>query len=283
LHLKKAVNADDVTDDCYQLYGSVLEASGDTEGAMKAYDDGLTRFPNSGRLYITKGNAFAAKEEYGDAIVFYEKGIEVDPTYPANYVMATLLYCRLSEEEVWGMIYGEIYLNMPERNEEWAGPVSKILYDTYTSEITFPTDSTAGVSFSKNEITITDMSQLENLENLQLPFPLIAYETGLTVAAMFERSIDLASLDRIRSNFVNIYYDSGNDKTFPNVLFDYQKKVRDAGHMEAYNYWILQAGDTAAFTKWQENNRGKWDAFLAWRAENELVLDAGNRFYRRQY
>jgi hypothetical protein len=94
--------------------------------------------------------------------------------------------------------------------------------------------------------------------------------------------IDINSLDRIRQSFVN-YYFSSQKEAFPNVLFDYQKKIKDAGHMEAYNHWILMKGDEASFGVWQKQNEDKWNAFIDWFNENQLELDENNRFYSSQY
>lgn len=41
----------------------------------------------------------------------------------------------------------------------------------------------------------------------------------------------------------------GHDKEYPNILFSFQKQVKDAGHIEAYNHWILMKGDEEAFQK----------------------------------
>jgi hypothetical protein len=98
-----------------------------------------------------------------------------------------------------------------------------------------------------------------------------------------EKSIDLNSLDRIRTNFINSYYKSGNDKKYPNILFDYQNKVKEAGHFEAYNHWILMKGDNDAFDLWYNSNKVKWDAFIKWFSDNGLKVDNLNKFYIGQY
>jgi hypothetical protein len=66
-------------------------------------------------------------------------------------------------------------------------------------------------------------------------------------------------------------------------LFDYQKKVKEAGHMEAYNYWILMKGDEEGFIKWHDADKSKWDDFVDWFTDNELVVNESNMFYRGQY
>jgi len=109
------------------------------------------------------------------------------------------------------------------------------------------------------------------------------FEPTFLISMNAEKSIDINSLDRIRSKFIDIYFESERDKTHPNALFSYQKKVKDAGHIEAYNHWILMIGDEDGFDKWLSTNKDKWDSFVKWFVENRLQLSDNNRFYSGQY
>jgi len=269
--LEKLTKRKDVTDLVFQLLGNSYSVSGKKQKALDTYDLGLKKFPNSGKLYLEKGNIYLMQEDYNKAISFYEKGIEVEPTFPSNYYRATLLYCN-STEEVWGMIYGEIFMNL-ERGSRRTEEISKLLFDTYKSEIQFKDENNINVSFSKN-LVITDINKL--------PFGMI-YEPTLLLAVVGEKNIDINSLDKIRTNFLNLYYEQKHNKTHPNVLFDYQKQIEKAGHLEAYNYWLLMKGDEDGFDVWHSENKEKWDKFVKWFSENPLKLSSKNKFYRNQY
>lgn len=143
--LEKIKDRKDVFERLFQLLGNSYDILGKTEKAFEAYNEGLLIFPNSGMIYLEKGNVYLNKNEYNKALKLYEKGIEVDPDFPSNYYRAALLYCN-STEEVWGMIYGEIFMNL-ERNSKRTAEISKILYDTYKSQITFSSDTSLTVSF----------------------------------------------------------------------------------------------------------------------------------------
>jgi tetratricopeptide (TPR) repeat protein len=277
--LEKNKNHKDVNERLFQLLGNSYDIIGKTEKAFEAYDEGLKIFPNSGMIYLEKGNVYWNKKNYDEALPFYEKGIEVDPSFPSNYYRATLLYCS-SSEEVWGMIYGEIFMNL-ERNSRRTSEISKLLYDTYKSQIKFTSDTSFSVSFSKNaQININDLS---NTDNIKLPFGIGVYEPTLMMSIINEKSIDLNSLDKIRTNFVETYFKNGNDKKYPNILFDYQNKVLKAGHLEAYNHWILMKGDEDTFDKWYSKNKVKWETFIEWFTNNGLKLDKEHKFYTGQY
>lgn len=264
--LKAALKFKNATDLCYQMLGNMYDFGGDSRRALDTYDEGLKYFPNSGRLFLEKGNVFFGQKKYSEALPFYEKGIHADPAFPSNYYRAALIYCN-SSEEVWGMIYGEIFMNL-ERNSKRTAEISKLLFNTYKRQIVFTSDTSITLSFSKNNVI--NPSANGNNKNI-LPFGIGIYGPLLLLSAIGERAIDLESLNRIRSRFIQSYIEKGYLKTNPNVLFDFEKQVLEAGHMEAYNYWILMKGDEAGFQQWQSNNSSKWDVFIQWFSNSSLL------------
>ena len=59
--------------------------------------------------------------------------------------------------------------------------------------------------------------------------------------------------------------------------------VKEAGHFEAYNHWVLIKGDEDAFLKWKSTHEDEWENFAKWFSKNKLKVDVENRFYRGQY
>ena len=277
--LEPLTKHDDVNDQVYQLLGNSYSRNGQREKAIETYEKGMNKFPNSGKLHLERGNMELAAEEYGKALDFYEKGIAVDPEFPSNYYWAARIYCS-STEEVWGMIYGEIFMNL-ERNSKRTVEISKLLYDTYKSQIQFTSDTSFSVSFSQN--ATINISDLSDPGNLKLPYGIGVYEPTLMISMLTVKSIDINSLDKIRSSFIDNYFNNGHDKTYPNVLFSYQKKVKEAGHIEAYNHWILMKGDENGFDTWLSANKDKWDEFVKWFGDNAISIDNSNKFYSGQY
>ncbi|MDB5257072.1 MAG: hypothetical protein JWM14_1767 [Chitinophagaceae bacterium] len=263
----------------YQLAGNSYDLLGNKEKALATYNDGLIRFPTSGSLHLERGNMELFKEDYEKALSYYEKGIEVAPQFASNYYWAARIYCS-STEKVWGMLYGEIFINL-ERNSKRTGEISKLLYDTYKGGIKFTSDTSMSVSFSKP--ATMDVNDLQKGGEMKMPYGTFVYEMTMTMAILQEKKIDLVSLNNIRSKFVEVYYQNGNDKKYPNVLFDYQQQLKKAGHFEAYNYWLLGKGEEATFSKWRTDNKTKWEDFVAWFNENKLILNEEHRFYREQY
>ncbi|GAA3962191.1 tetratricopeptide repeat protein [Hymenobacter antarcticus] len=275
--LEPLLNRPEASDRTFQLLGNSFDLAGNRAKAVATYEQGLGKFPASGSLHLELGNLQATQKNYLPALDYYEKGIELAPAFASNYYQAAKIYLA-SNNELWGMMYGELFMNL-ERNSGRTAEISKLLYDTYKREITFPDENSASVSFGQ---AVMDASTMGKGQKLKLPYS-IAYESTLAVAVAAEKTINLASLNHIRSNFISAYYSMKRDATYPNILFDYQQQIARAGHAEAYNYWLLMKGDEPGFDQWYKDNPGKWKAFAAWFKENPLALDAKHRFYRTQY
>ena len=81
-----------------------------------------------------------------------------------------------------------------------------------------------------------------------------------------------------RSTFLEQYYEMGHYEKYPIVLFDYQKKIEEEGHFEAYNYWLLMKGNEREFDTWLEENETKWSEFIKWYKENPIEITEETRF-----
>ena len=277
--LKKIIKHKDVNERTFQLLGNSHSMLGKSKKAFKIYDAGLKKFPKSGMMYLEKGNVHWGKQEYDKALAYYEKGIEIDPKFTSNYYRATIIYCN-STEEVWGMIYGEIFMNL-ERNSNRTAEISQLLYDTYKSEIKFIGGDTVSVSFSQN--ATVNINNLSYPTKMILPFGVGVYEPTLLFSILSEKTINLTTLNNIRSAFIDNYFNNGHDKIYPNILFSYQKRVKEAGHIEAYNHWILMKGNEDEFGEWYSENEEKWENFVKWFTDNGLKIDETNKFFRGQY
>ncbi|NEQ49139.1 MAG: tetratricopeptide repeat protein [Leptolyngbya sp. SIO3F4] len=276
--LTKLTKHKEANDRVWQMLGNCHDLNGKPEKAIETYEKGLELFPTSGILYLERGNMELIQEEYNEALYYYEQGIRVEPAFPSNYYWAAKIFLN-TNNEVWGLLYGEIFMNL-ERNSQRTVEISTLLYNTYASEITRTSDTSATVSLCQN--MVVDINDLMGGEEFKMHFCMV-YEPTLLIAVAFADTIDLPNLDTIRTNFLKSYYDMGHHKTHPNVLFEYQKRVQKEGHLEAYNHWILMKGDEEAFLHWLESNQEKWDQFVTWFTDNPLEVNEKNRFYREQY
>ena len=276
--LEKLLVRKDVIASVYHLLGNTYDKLANVEKSIATYLNGITKFPEAGELYLEMGTMYLSRKEYSPAIAYYEKGIQSNPAFASNYYWAAKIFCN-SDEAVWGMIYGELFLNL-ERNSKRTDEISKLLFDTYKKKIRFPRDSIFQVNFSKpGTYVVFDTARNKK----KTPFSKAVYEPTLMLALLNEKNIDMNSLARIRKYFVESYFKSGTYQNFPNVLFDFQYRVLKAGHWDAYSRWILFKGDEAAGNQWVNANKQKWDNFVKWFLKNKLLLDNNYKFYSNQY
>ncbi|MBS1596126.1 MAG: tetratricopeptide repeat protein [Bacteroidetes bacterium] len=274
--LRNIISSKTANDRYYQLLGNTYDMQGDSTGAVTVYKQGLAKFPKSGKLYTELGLVYINQKNYNKALNYFEKGIQIDPQHASNYYWATRIYCS-SDQEVWGMIYGEIFINLESESKRTA-EISKLLYDTYKSEITYPTDTSMSISFCNNA-----MLTPEQIKKHKLPFGNFGYELPLTLAVVGTHSITLNSLDTIRRNFINTFYEQKKNKDYPNILFDYQKDLLTQGYLSAYNHWLLMHGDEKAFAEWASAHKEEITNFIKWYPVHKLNVTDDHRFYREQY
>ena len=181
-----------------------------------------------------------------------------------------------SNQRVWGLIYGEIFVNL-EPNTQRTREISALLYDTYRRSITRNGDTL------HVDVGQPVMKAPAKGDKIKLPFTLI-YTTDLTLATVgiYNTSADtvsIASLDEVRRKFVENWYTMKHNVEYPNVLFDRESAIAAAGHLQAYNYWLLSAGSPESRT-WADSHREKLTAFIEWLGEHPMRIDSSNVFSR---
>jgi len=272
--LKKVKKYKDINSQVYQMSGNCYSYLGEPNEAIKEYEEGMKLFPNSGNLHLEKGNIFLVKEEYNEAIKNYEKGIEVDPTFASNYYRLAKLFLN-SKDKLSGLIYGEIFMNL-ERTTQRTQELSELMYNTYKSSITIRKDSSK-IDFCD---VILDASTIKPGGDIKLPLCAI-FGKNFILSIINESNIDLNSLSSIRTKFLENYF--RNDfKSYPNVLFEYQKKILENNFFDAYNHYLFQIGAQEEFNKWLESNGEEYEEFVEWYIKNEniIAITKENKFVR---
>jgi len=271
--LDKTKKYKNINSQVYQLSGNCYSYLGKSDLAIKEYEAGIKKFPKAGNLHLEKGNIFLQQEKYNEAIENYEKGIKADPMFPSNYYRLALLYLD-SNDKLSGLIYGEIFMNL-ERTTKRTSEMSKLLFDTYKKSVLFNGNETK-IEFC--DVIITD-KHLKN-KKIRLPFCGV-FGSHFILSTFGQNEINLISLSKIRTEFINSFFKEDNKK-YPNVLFDYHKKMLDEGHFDSYNKYIFQLGAQTEFTDWKNNNKEDYDKFVDWYTteSNYLTINQKKLFIR---
>ena len=254
----------------YQLVGNAQDVLGDPEAAVMTYDEGLKRFPNSGHLYLEKGNIHLLHNRYVEAAECYTRGVEVQPDFASNYYRLAKLYAD-STEPLWGIVYGEVVCNLQPGTER-AEEMGKLIYDLFVENIKIEGENKAHVTLTKNNNIYID----SDTTDVQVPFPLM-YEMGimkspaltefmktqkLTAAMIADLRKDaLAHIDSIAPGYYNL------------SLLDFHRKLIKEGHWEAYNMWLMSPGAEDEANQWADSKEGeaKLNKFGTWFAQNLFI------------
>lgn len=285
--LKKIINLPTALAPYYQLYGAALEELNKTEEAEKIYTSGIQKFPDSGELYTELGAFFYKKGNNDKAVEYWENGVKNVPRFATNYYWLSNLFCQ-SSEKMWGLIYGEIFCNL-EPNSKRSIDIGMLMYNTYCQAIT--SDSIIPkIVVSKRAAMIDILFAQDTIQKAKL-FPIVFQNL---ISKQFEQVtqnnlpnktlIKPEMIMQLRQNFVKEWFKSQSNTCFPNPVLDYQKKILEQNHFEAYNYWLLgRHSSTNLLKHWASTHKITFQLFVEWYNKNPLVINKQNYFCRLNY
>ncbi len=277
---KRLLKHKHAAENVFQMVGNAYDITGDRKKAAKTYLKGLELFPKSGSLYLELGNVSVSDKDYNKAIEYYNKGIVVQPNFASNYYRAAQLYLSSKEGKVWGLVYAEAaFLLAPSnesRHDDIANMITKCLKDNIrVSDANGKQTLSVTLSPSNNVRIDKDTKQV------YMAFPSI-YESAilqpLMKLALTHTTFtgDLAQLAEIRKGAVEAYY-AATDNLYGDAMYllEFQKKVIDAGHWEAYNYYLFMPAFIEEFTEWYDAHSDDFAAFAEWYNNAPFTLGDG--------
>lgn len=251
---EKILKHTDADESVYSLVGSAYDFQGNNKKALKVYENGIKRFPKSGIIYTNIGLTHQNLKNYDKAIDAFEKSIEVNPTYHPAYYHAARLYA-MSNRPMWAQIYAETHLllsNREDRNRELGQLMLKLMQDK--------------VKVNGNKIDIN----VGSLLSFGLGAKKISYEDAFDVAYSLGAAKIVAdsgwtfeSVKALRANAVDLI-SALVPPTNRMALTKLQKAAKDAGHWDAYNFYVLRYTFPEDAKKWGDDpeNEKRWDDFM---------------------
>ncbi|HMU09668.1 MAG TPA: tetratricopeptide repeat protein [Ferruginibacter sp.] len=254
--LKPMIEKETADDHCYQIAGDAYMALDQAKDAEKIYRKGIKKVSNSGALYNELGKLLWSQGDYS-AIKQWEKGIESDPGFPGNYYNAAKYY-YFSTEKVWGLIYGEVFLNMDPQSL-YAAEMKNILLEGYKKLF-------AETNLEKN-----------NPEKNNFVAAFLSTMNKQSSAA--GGGINAESLTMIRTRFILDWYPANATK-FPYKLFDLQKQLLQDGLFEAYNQWIFAAAQNLpAYQNWVNAHTKEYNELSRFQKNRVFKISAGQYYH----
>lgn len=243
----------------FQILGMNYKAIEERKEAEKMYRSALKKFPQSGALYNEFGEMLWSREDYKEAIQQWQKGIQVDPNHSGNYYNAAKYY-YLSADKVWGLLYGEIFINL-ESYSKRTPEIKDMLLEGY-----------------KKLFTETDMMKNEDGKN---EFVKAFIETMKKQAQVVNAGVTPGTLAALRTRFLLEWFDK-NAVNFPFRLFEYHQQLAKAGMFDAYNQWIFGASDNlSAFQQWTATHSEEYSKFNTFQKNRIFKVPAGQNYQKQ--
>jgi hypothetical protein len=222
------------------------------------YKKALSRFPKSGALHAEYGELLLYTEkDRTAAIVEWESGIRMDPSYAGNYYHAAKFY-HANQSWVWALFYGEVFINLESLSTRTA-EVKSLVTDAYKKFFLEQHAPAAGVKVG-------------------------AFESAFT-AALAKQSdlagmgINAESLTMIRTRFLLEWF-NGPAAKFPHKLFDVQQGLLREGLFDAYNQWIFGAtGNIVAFQNWVNTHAEEYANFTKFHRNRIFKIPEGQYYH----
>lgn len=257
LEIAKPLGESDKADvQAYQILGMVYKAIEERKECEKMYKTAVKKFPRSGVLYNEYGEMLWSKKEFSDAVKLWEKGIEVEPNFSGNYYNAAKYY-YFSVDKVWGIVYGEIFINLESYSKRTA-EIRNLLFDGY-----------------KKLFADSDLLKNQNTKN---EFVKAFLETMRKHSSVISGGITPESLVALRTRFI-LDWTVSNSTRFPYRLFDYYVQLLKAGMFDAYNQWIFGiAKDLAAFQVWTTTHTDEYNKFNTFQKNRVFKLPEGQYY-----
>jgi tetratricopeptide (TPR) repeat protein len=254
--------------------GSAYSEAGDFESALKSLGRSLERHPTSGLLYSEVGTVLRLAGKSLEAIEMYELGMKVEPAWPSNYLNAAQIYSN-SNFRGNTLIYGEIFRILEPRSERSA-KLAVLMVDTMHEAVKIEkksdTEGSAAVSFAPNPKIKLDTGS--GKPGLWSQFPLVnLYELtyGVSLTKAMIDGLTLATLHRAKEQFLEMWWGERGmhqHRDFP--LASWLRRLREAGHLEAYEHWLYGPAFREEHDLWQAGHQADLDSLQSWMRDNPL-------------
>ena len=222
----------------YQMEGNALDLAGRRGDAVRAYKEGLKRYPKSGALLMELGTIRMHEEDYAGALEMYAQGIEAAPDYAPNYYRAAWIHFH--SDAPWdGIALAEHFIMM-----EIKGPrveeMSRLTFDAYAAMIR------TAVAAGGDDNTIARAAT-------ELGYDPKDEETTLTL--------------RVISGVKKALHASMPEEGTDERVWKFEEALAGAGHWDAYVRWLLRKGREKEFTAWMSLHESMMEAFALWLAD----------------
>lgn len=245
----------------FQMLGLTYKALNEIKECRKLYKRALSKFPASGVIYNEFGELLAMDNDANNAIVQWEKGIEVDANYSSNYYNAVKYYTQQSKPNLfWILTYGELFVNL-ESYTARTSDVKKILLEGYKKlyasiDLTSTLKQGSPSAFEVESITTLNKS-----------------------VGVASDGINAETIMAIKTRFVLDWFQGNHQAKYAFRLYDHYQHMLKEGIFDAYNQWIYGAAANAdTYSLWQQTHDKEAEAFKKFQTARIFKIPAGQYY-----
>ncbi len=215
---KIVIEMDDADQQAFQILGLPYKAIGNYKEANKMYLIALKKFPKGGVIYNEYGESLALEKNTKEAIVQWEKGIQLDPNFSGNYFNAIKYYSD-QQNCIRIILYGELFVNL----ESYSAKTAEVKNTLFIAYKTLYKSDLNTLQLAKPALSLFEQKVLSTFKEVSTNFTGIITAKQLTVTKQLFITKWLATE-------VNNY---------PFKLFDHWQYLAKENILSAYNEWLL--------------------------------------------
>lgn len=266
-HADVLINANpqpNITDQAYDIKGTALDEMGKPYEAIKCYQEGVKYYPNFYLLHFNLGLTLYKTGQTDKAVQSFINAVNVRPDHASSHLFLGLI--MQDEGKRVQSLLSLYYFLMLEPNTSR----SKIATESMTKQLN------TGVSSdpSKNSITI-NVASLDEDDPFSTIDMMISMSQGLNVTDEKEEKTPAEKFYSTTEIFFSVLSEqkAENSGFWWDFYAEFYSKLKPAGQLETFCYYINKKNVEGEFRKWLSDNNDKVKAFKTWKNENKVSND----------
>ncbi len=275
--LEPVIEKDLATIPYYRIIGNCYDLMGNYEKGKEVLKAGIEKYPNEGELQLDLGIIEMIRGDYEQSLKYWEQGIESDPIFSDNYYWCTRLYAK-SNEPIWALYYGELFLNLNRNGGDKFDEVSRILYTVYGDMIEKKFDANPELVIVREGTNYLKEAH-EQIFSILDKNGLLRIDRGANAEGKINR---LRAISMVRKDFLDLW-NQVYAEVYPISIYKRHTELLEKNYFESYNFWVMGAGNQEEFWKFHDTRKINYQDYLSWFLNNPMRINIMDYFAKDKY
>ncbi|NOY91007.1 MAG: hypothetical protein GXP55_07315 [Deltaproteobacteria bacterium] len=256
-------------------FGSAFDEAGRPDEAEAALRRAIGRFPRAALLYSELAAVLAMNRRMDESVEMLARGMRAEPTNAAIHHQGAAIFAN-SRAGAMTLYWGEVF-RLLEPGSERSAAMGEAMVNVLRQNVEFtPSDESGAYTISTHLAPGSPSGVLLSGGRVGMPF-MWAYEQlfAVSLSAAGVHEINLANLHSTRAVMIEHLGTGGAGPVLDQDLFVWLEALRLAGHLEAYDYWLLGPGFPQEWETWRRDHADALTALSAYIASHPFHPTAG--------